>query len=55
MLQNINILTGPLPAETGNLQDDYRALRRYLERLVRGIELNFDRIDAEIDKERGVD
>lgn len=45
MLQNIRILVGPLPPETGNLREDYESLRAFLEELLRGLEINFDQLD----------
>ncbi len=50
MLQNIRILVGPIPQETGNLKEDNKNLRLFLERLLRGIETNFDRLDNTVDK-----
>ncbi len=50
MLQNINILAGKLPPETGNPKEDYKALRAYVTRLVRGLELCLETMDDQMDK-----
>lgn len=50
MLKNINILAGTIPPETGNLREDYKALREYLSGLVRGLELCLDTLDTEVEK-----
>lgn len=47
MLQNINILTGAVPAMTGNAKEDCEKLRDFLERLVRGLEISFDQLEQE--------
>ncbi len=54
MLQNIHILVGELPPRTGNLQKDYEQLRLFLERLLRGLEQNFDALDAEVERVREI-
>ncbi|MBP3413147.1 MAG: hypothetical protein J6K89_07790 [Oscillospiraceae bacterium] len=48
MLQNIHIAAGPLPAETGDLRQDYQNIRNYLEALLRALEQSFDQIDQKI-------
>ena len=50
MLQNINILAGKMPPETGDAKADYKALRAYVTRLVRGLELCLETMDDQMDK-----
>ena len=54
MLQNIHILAGEIPAMTGELKRDNEALRAFLERLLRGLEQNFDALDAEMERVREI-
>lgn len=49
-LQNIHIAAGPMPEETGNLQQDVKELRIYLDRLLRALEQCFDQITQEINQ-----
>ena len=51
MLQNIRILAGELPKETGDLKQDHREMRLFLERLLQGLERNFDQVDAALQKQ----
>lgn len=52
-LENIVAATGGVPPETGNLQDDYRALRRFLENLLRVQERNNDMISQFVEEQNG--
>lgn len=52
-LENIVAATGGLPPETGNLQEDYRALRRFLENLLRVQERNNDAIGQFMEGQNG--
>lgn len=52
MIQNINILAGVPPVRTGNDRADLEACIRYLNRLARAQELNFDQLDHEQEQMR---
>ena len=45
MLANVIAATGGLPPETGNIETDYRELRRFLQKLLRVLERNTDTIN----------
>lgn len=49
MLQNINILAGPVPRMTGSIKQDQEAVERYLARLARALEYSLEQIDKRLE------
>lgn len=49
MLQNINILAGPVPRLSGDVKRDQEAVERYLARLARALEYSLEQIDERLE------
>lgn len=51
MLQNIYILAGEPPKDSGDTERDLRAVTQYLQKLAKGLEYSFEQLDARLEKE----